>query len=62
MSKFVSSVVSALVSFKNKVAANQEYRRAIRELSAYSDRELAQLGLTRSGIVSAVKYGRQEMA
>lgn len=32
--------------------------RAIRELRAYSDRELNQLGLSRVGIVEAVTHGR----
>ncbi len=31
---------------------------AINELSAYSDRELAELGVTRYGIEEAVRYGR----
>lgn len=33
-------------------------RRAIRELNAYSDRELADLGLSRADIPHAVLYGR----
>lgn len=31
---------------------------AIQELSSYSDRELAELGVTRHGIEEAVRYGR----
>ncbi len=33
-------------------------RQAIRELNAYSDRELADLGLARTDIPFAVRYGR----
>lgn len=36
----------------------QAERRAIRELEQYSDRELADLGLSRVGIVEAVRHGR----
>lgn len=35
-----------------------EYRRAVAELRAYSDLELADLGLARGQIEYAVKYGR----
>lgn len=33
-------------------------KQAIRELNTYSDRELAELGVTRHGIEEAVRYGR----
>ena len=39
---------------QNRRVVNQ----AINELSAYSDRELAELGVTRHGIEEAVRYGR----
>lgn len=35
-----------------------EYRQAVKELSAYSDAELADLGLSRPEIKYAVRYGR----
>lgn len=38
--------------------ARQEIKQAINELSSYSDRELAELGVTRNGIEEAVRYGR----
>ena len=38
--------------------ARQEIKQAINELSSYSDRELAELGVTRHGIEEAVRYGR----
>ena len=37
---------------------NQQEREAISELMAYSDRELADLGISRSAIIDAVLYGR----
>ncbi len=41
--------------------SNQKQIEAIRELNEYNDRELADLGLSRSGIVDAVKHGRPEL-
>ncbi|MGQ7843835.1 DUF1127 domain-containing protein [Granulosicoccus sp. 3-233] len=38
--------------------ARQEIKQAINELSSYSDRELAELGVTRHSIEEAVRYGR----
>ncbi|MEO3432769.1 DUF1127 domain-containing protein [Inquilinus sp. CAU 1745] len=40
----------------------REVSRAIAELEAYSDRELADIGVTRSGIRQAVLYGRENVA
>ena len=37
---------------------NQKQREAISELMSYSDRELADLGISRSAIIDAVLYGR----
>ena len=36
-----------------------EIRRAIRELEALSDRDLSDIGLARSDIKQAVRYGRK---
>jgi len=33
-------------------------KKAVKELSGYSDRELAELGINRQGIEEAVRYGR----
>jgi uncharacterized protein YjiS (DUF1127 family) len=41
-------------------AEEREIRQAIRELGAYSDRELNELGLTRAEIPHVVRYGRPE--
>ena len=38
-----------------------EIKKAINELNAYSDRELAELGVTRNGIEEAVRFGRQNI-
>ncbi len=38
--------------------ARQEIKQAVNELNSYSDRELAELGVTRHGIEEAVRYGR----
>ena len=40
--------------------ATQQQAEAIRELNEYSDRELADLGLSRAGIDDAVIHGRPE--
>ena len=36
----------------------EKIKQAINELSSYSDRELAELGVSRHGIAEAVRYGR----
>jgi len=38
-----------------------EIKKAINELSSYSDRELAELGVTRGTIEESVRYGRQNI-
>ena len=38
-----------------------DIKKAINELSAYSDRELAELGVSRNGIEEAVRFGRQNI-
>ena len=39
-------------------AANRRFRTAVRQLQAYSDAELADLGISRAGIEQAVRHGR----
>ncbi len=49
--------------FEDMVGLSEEKRRerrAIRELHSLSDRELSDLGMARSNIESAVRYGRQD--
>jgi uncharacterized protein YjiS (DUF1127 family) len=41
-----------------KVAEEKELKRIIRELKSYNDRELADIGIPRSGIEDAVRHGR----
>jgi hypothetical protein len=43
-----------------KTAEEKEFRRAIRELRAFSDRELRDLGIARAGIESAVRHGHPD--
>lgn len=38
--------------------ANKTVKQAVNELNGYSDRELAELGITRNSIEEAVRYGR----
>ena len=38
--------------------SRHDYQQAVAELNAYSDAELADLGLSRAGIKQAVRYGR----
>lgn len=38
--------------------AKSEVKKAVNELSQYSDRELAELGVTRNSIEEVVQYGR----
>lgn len=40
-----------------KVAKEAEIRRAIRDLKSYNDRELRDIGIPRSKIEDAVRYG-----
>jgi len=56
--------ISSLVSTKPEVQKQgpapsaREIRQAIKELSAYSDRELSELGLSRGNIAEVVRFGR----
>lgn len=43
-----------------KIREEKEIRRAIHELNRLSDRELRELGLARSGIESAVRFGHPD--
>ncbi|KZN15246.1 DUF1127 domain-containing protein [Marinomonas sp. TW1] len=54
LTTFFASLVS-LFSTKNHC----ETKQAINELKSYSDRELAELGISRFNIKDAVQYGRQ---
>ena len=53
-SNALQSVVASAKPEQSRRVVNQ----AINELSSYSDRELAELGVTRHGIEEAVRYGR----
>ena len=44
---------------EHQTASELEIRRAIAELKAMNDRELSDLGLARSEIETAVRYGRK---
>jgi|GEM_PF-2557490 uncharacterized protein YjiS (DUF1127 family) len=52
------SILSRIASFLNLGRQDREIARAIAELSAYSDRELSELGIRRADIREAVLYGR----
>ena len=43
-----------------KIAEEKEIRRSIRDLKSYNDRELRDIGIPRSEIEYAVRYGRRE--
>lgn len=51
----VAPVVSQVAAPK---ASNRKIRKAVKELSSYSDRELAELGVSRNNIEEVVRYGR----
>lgn len=59
-----SALFKALARITGRRAANdagysrREIRRSMRELEAYSDRELEELGISRGGIREAVTNGR----
>ncbi|BFM48377.1 hypothetical protein [Marinomonas sp. THO17] len=42
--------------------SDADTQQAINELESYSDRELAELGISRIGIRDAVQFGRQSAA
>jgi uncharacterized protein YjiS (DUF1127 family) len=50
--------LAVVTSTAAPVQDERAIRQAIEELSAYSDRELAELGVTRNGIEEVVRYGR----
>ncbi len=51
----VAPVVSQIAAPK---VSKRKIRKAVKELSSYSDRELAELGVSRNNIEEVVRYGR----
>ncbi len=51
----VAPVVSQIATPK---VSKRKIRKAVKELSSYSDRELAELGVSRNNIEEVVRYGR----
>ncbi|MFD1382432.1 hypothetical protein ACFQ45_03590 [Rhodanobacter aciditrophus] len=56
MIKLISNLVNLLTFSSSKKVSDRE--KAIQELNSYTDRELADLGISRFGIQAAVDYGR----
>lgn len=57
MAKSIIAMLSVvLASIKVKVALYKQHRRVIEELESYSDHDLESIGMSRAGIISAVKY------
>lgn len=54
--KLLMRIVDLYVPASEKL--NDDQRKAVDELMTYNDRELSDLGLTRSSIVQAVLHGR----
>lgn len=52
------AIVPAITQVAPAKPSRKVIRQAVSELSAYSDRELAELGITRDTIEEAVQYGR----
>lgn len=52
------TVVPAMTQVAPAKMSRSSIRKAVKELSAYSDRELAELGVTRQNIKEVVRYGR----
>ena len=51
----IAPVVSQIAAPK---VSKRKIRKAVKELSSYSDRELAELGVSRNNIEEVVRYGR----
>jgi len=56
----MSNVIKLFGDMVGLSDAKKQERRAIRELHSLSDRELSDLGMARSNIESAVRYGRKD--
>ena len=56
-----SRIGSAIGSLANTFARWRSYQRNLHELHCMDDRTLADLGLTRGGLESAVRYGRASL-
>lgn len=56
MIKLISNLVNLLTFSSSKKVSDRE--KAIQELNSYTDRELADLGISRFGIQAAVDFGR----
>lgn len=58
MTDWRNAAVAALQSWRRQAHIRRQENRAIAQLRAYSDADLADLGLARSEIERAVRYGR----
>ena len=52
------TIMPAITQVAEPARNKSEIRQAVKELNSYSDRELAELGITRNSIKDAVQYGR----
>ena len=50
--------IPVISNVRKDVQSTKEINKAVKELGAYSDRELAELGVTRHSIEESVRYGR----
>ena len=50
--------IPAITNVGKNVIGAKDIKKAVKELSSFSDRELAELGVTRHSIEESVRYGR----
>lgn len=62
MANLIDMIVAGIRNRRLVAEQNRAYREAIRELEAYSDYQLEDLGIARCDIARAVKYGTPEHA
>jgi uncharacterized protein YjiS (DUF1127 family) len=62
MANLINMIIAGIRNRRLAAERNRAYREAIRELEAYSDYQLNDLGIARCDIARAVKYGTSEHA
>jgi uncharacterized protein YjiS (DUF1127 family) len=60
MANLINLIITVILDRRIAAEQNRANREAIRELEAYNDNELTELGIARSDIHHAVKYGYTE--
>jgi uncharacterized protein YjiS (DUF1127 family) len=62
MANLINMIIAGIENRRAAAERNRAYKEAVRELQAYSDNDLMDLGIARSDIATVVKYGTADAA